>query len=95
MIEIMDDMTSDLKCNGKMFDIGTGIGISVNEVAKIIVNLTGSKSSVLHTDMRLGEPEMSIVVADISQHPLNTQVSSNFFKGLKKTIEHYKESGMV
>ena len=95
MIEIMEDMTSNLLCNGKIYDVGTGIGISVNEIAKVIVHLTKTKSQILHTKMRPGEPDISTVIADVSQHPLGSRTHYNFYKGLSKTIEFYKDSGMV
>jgi len=95
MIDIMEDMITDMKCNGKIYDVGTGIGISVNEIAKVIKHITGTKSQVLHKEMRPGEPQMSTVIADLNQHPLGKSTHFDFIEGLTKTIDHYRDSGMV
>uniref|UniRef100_A0A6M3M571 Putative NADH dehydrogenase n=1 Tax=viral metagenome TaxID=1070528 RepID=A0A6M3M571_9ZZZZ len=92
MIKIMDDLITDKKTNGKMFDVGTGIGISVNEIVKIIKKLTGSKSKVVHVQMRHGEPESSMVVADLTSNLIDQKKHYNFYKALQKTIEFYKEN---
>uniref|UniRef100_A0A6M3M7N3 Putative NADH dehydrogenase n=1 Tax=viral metagenome TaxID=1070528 RepID=A0A6M3M7N3_9ZZZZ len=92
MIKIMNDLITDEKTNGKIFDVGTGIGVSVNEIVKIIKKLTGSKSEVVHVQMRDGEPETSMVVANLNSSPIDQNKHLNFYKALKKTIGFYEKS---
>jgi len=92
MIEIMKDLILDKKTNGQMFDVGTGIGISVNEIVKILIKITKSKSEVVHVQMRNGEPKSSMVVANLNSSPIDQNNHLNFYKALQKTIEFYKKS---
>lgn len=90
MINLMDDMLSDGYSDGKIYEVGSGLGINVNNIAERIIELTNSKSEIKHIPMRLGEPEISTVIADIDSYPLDQIPLINFDTGLKSTIEHYK-----
>jgi UDP-glucose 4-epimerase len=47
--------------NDDVFDGGTGVAVTVNEVAKIALRVTGSKADVEHLPMRRGEKPTHIV----------------------------------
>lgn len=80
------------KLSGKAVEIGTGKQTTVNFLAKRIIELTKSKSKILHLPMRSGEPLNARVVADTTKmekllkyHPIIC-----LDEGLKKTIQWYK-----
>jgi UDP-glucose 4-epimerase len=81
---------------GSVIACGSGIGISVNELCKTILHLTGSNAGIRHVPMRLGEPE------DADVHATNTEREKvlkrplmPLTEGLLKTIEFYKNSKSV
>ena len=93
MIWIMFDMMTEMKLNGKIYDVGTGEGFSVRNIVNKILTLTGSKSQIRYTEMRKGEPEHSVVIADI--HTLSKYIkyipSTDLMTGLRATIPFYEE----
>ena len=80
------------KCWGKTFDAGTGVPLTVNQVAKDIIKNIG-KGEIEHLPMRQGEPNRSIALADPSfiVRNLNYYPKTNWYFGLNKTIKWYKQ----
>lgn len=81
-------------CWGMSIDGGTGIPMTVNEVAQKIIKLTGSKSKIIHKKMRRGEPEMSVTLAnpaDVKQY-LDFYPQISFEEGMKQTIAWYRKN---
>lgn len=78
---------------GKVIDVGTGIPITVNELASMIIKLTKSKSKIKHLPMRAGEPERSNIAADTTalMDVLKVDDFTPFEKGLKVTIDWYRK----
>lgn len=79
-----------------VFEGGTGIAPTVNEIAQKVIELSNSKSQLKHTKMRPGEDEKSVVKAsETGLKVLNDYLGiSNFVsleEGLKNTIEYYRE----
>jgi UDP-glucose 4-epimerase len=83
------------KCGniGKVIDVGTGLPITVNDLAKMIIKMTKSKSKIIHLPMRKGEPERSSIAADVTmlKDVLEIDEFTPFEKGLKATIGYYKK----
>ena len=81
-------------CWGKSIDGGTGIPITVNEVAERIIELAGSKSKIIHQKMRKGEPEVSVTLANPAPvcQLLKFRRRVSFDDGMKKTIEWYRKN---
>lgn len=46
--------------DGAMFDAGTGVAVTVNELARFVLDVTGSKAGVEHLPMRPGETPVRI-----------------------------------
>ncbi len=93
MVQIMNNMMTEMKLNGKIYDVGTGEGFSVRNIVNKIITLTGSKSQVRYTEMRKGEPEHSVVIADIQtlSKCIKYIPSTSLMTGLKATIPFYEE----
>ena len=80
----------NLKSN-KIIDIGSGEKISVNKMANIILELSGSNSSKKYLSLRKGEKK-AFISADIklAKNLLNFKTKTSLEEGIKKTIEYYK-----
>lgn len=78
---------------GKTIQIGTGRGTSVNRLASLIINLTGSKSKIKYLPMRMGEDNYSRIVADLTElrKLIKFQPKVGLKKGMIETIEYYKK----
>jgi len=76
----------------KAVEIGSGIEITVNEIAEKIIELTGSASKIIHIPMRRGETPHTRMRADISylRDVVGFEPKYSFEEGLKKTTEYYK-----
>lgn len=70
-----------------IIDAGTGIGHSVYDIAKRIVDLSSSSSSIEEVPMRPGESKRSEVVAK-SPYPY---AYTSLDEGLKETINYYRK----
>ena len=93
----VDDTTEALiLCAEKLpletVEIGTGIPVGVNELAKKILELTGTNSEIRHLPMRRGEMDSGDIRADGKMEQLiGFKPKITLEEGLKKTIEWYKE----
>jgi len=78
---------------GKVIDVGTGLPITVNELAALIIKMTKSRSKIVHLPMRKGEPEKSKIAADVTMlnDALEMDAFTPFEKGLKETIKYYRK----
>jgi UDP-glucose 4-epimerase len=79
---------------GEVFDGGTGIPITVNEVAQTIVKLAQSESIIEHIPMRRGEPEVSVTLANPApvKQLLGFYPKVSLEDGLISTIKWYREN---
>lgn len=80
------------KAVGQIMEIGSGRDTAVEDVAKLIVELTGSKSEITHVPMRTGEKKVH-TVSDIAlaKELLNWEPKYSLREGLKRTIPWYAE----
>lgn len=77
----------------KAIEIGSGVEVTVNELARRIIKLTGSQSKIKYLPMRRGEEEHTRIQADISylSNEISFRPKTSLDEGLLKTIEYYKE----
>jgi len=76
-----------------VFQVGTGKGMSVNEVVAKVLMMTASNSGVVHLPVRPGEPARSVSVADDIRSSLATgwRPRVTLDDGLARTIEYYRQ----
>ena len=73
----------------KCYDIGTGHGISIFDVAKKIIRMTGNKSKIIFSPNRSGDKMLEIVAH--KKKILTNSISFHQLEdGLSKTIDYYK-----
>lgn len=79
---------------GRTIEIGSGTEVSVNELAKLIIKLAGSKSKIKHLPMRKGEVANSRIKANIKgmKEILKYKLKVSLVEGLTETIEHYRNN---
>jgi UDP-glucose 4-epimerase len=81
------------KAIGNEYNIGTGVEISVNKLAEAIVELTGSKSEIIHIDKRdIDNIRRRVVNIEKTRHDLKYQPMVTMKQGLEKTINWYRET---
>jgi len=92
--EIMIRVFEKGNCWGKAIDGGTGIPVTVREVAELVIKLTGSQSKLVNQPMRMGEPENSVTLADPAPacQLLGFRPQVDLEEGMKEAIEWYREN---
>ena len=78
--------------SGKVFNIGTGARITLNQTLALLANLTGNKLETKYEPPRDGDIRDS--QADITQARefLNYETLVSFEEGLRRTVEWYREA---
>lgn len=74
---------------GDVVNIGTGQDHSVNELAARVLDLTGSRSELVHTDARPGDlPRLRADTAKIDSI-VEFHLPTSFEDGLERTVEYF------
>lgn len=78
---------------GKIIEIGSGVEMTVNDMAKLIIKLTGGKSTINHIPMRRGETVHTHIKADVTamKEILGYLPETTLEDGMEKTIEFYRK----
>ena len=75
---------------GEVFDAGTGISLTVNQVANMVLEITNSPDGQIHHPMRVGEHEVSIVARGDGWDLLGWKPEF-CIDTFTKTVEWYRE----
>jgi nucleoside-diphosphate-sugar epimerase len=75
---------------GRSFNIAYGERISILELARKIIEITGSKSQIVFKEKRKGDIRHSVADVSYARKYLRFQPRYNLEKGLLKTIDWYK-----
>lgn len=75
----------------ELFEAGTGVAVSVKEVAEFIIEHTGSTGGIEYLPMRKGEEPTSVVSSRLGWELLNWEPVMNW-ESLKETIDWYKSN---
>ncbi len=72
-----------------VFNVGRGDSISINEIAKVIINETSSRSEIIYEETRTGDIKHSL--SSINQTTLNLGYKPKYTlsDGLKETINYF------
>lgn len=77
-----------------VFEAGTGRETTVNQIANLIIEYTGSKGGVKHIGMRPGEPERSVVLGNpetLKPLGINKGGLVTLEEGLIRTVDWYRK----
>ncbi len=81
---------------GLIFNIGTGIETSINKLANLIIEMTGSKSQVLHIEKRdIDDVRRRVMNIEFARRILRWGPKVDLYQGLKNTIEWFKKEGEI
>ncbi len=83
---------SDENSFGKFYNIGCSSNISINELAKLIIKLNHSESSISYTPSRPGDVKDSFADINLAKELLKLSSFVSLEHGLKETITWYKEN---
>lgn len=84
-------IAGEKRLEGKTIDVGSGSEISVNELARLIIDLTHSRSQMCYLPMRPGEPLDLRVRADTTMlREIGFVPRTDLEVGLRSTIDWYK-----
>ena len=91
-IEAVIDADADLVA-GEVFNVATGVDISVTEIANYVLDALGKPLSLkVHTDERPGQVHRHIGSTEKAEHLLGWRARTSFEEGLEKTIAWYVEN---
>jgi NDP-hexose 4,6-dehydratase len=75
------------KAIGEAVNFGTEAYVSVNQIARLIIKLSGSKSNLVHTKKRTAEVERLCCDASKARHLFGWKAMVSIEEGLQKNIE--------
>lgn len=73
-----------------VYNVAYGRSITVNDLARKIIDLTGSKSEIKYADPRPGDVKHS-TAAENKLHTAGLTLTDNFDPGLTETVRYFKE----
>jgi UDP-glucose 4-epimerase len=78
---------------GEVLDGGTGVPMTVRDLARAIIEVTGSDSAIEYLPMRKGEPQQAVALADptLARQLLDFYPTRNLYDGLWETVEWYRQ----
>lgn len=79
------------KGNGE-YNIGSGKRISINELAEKIIEITGSKSKVVHTEAKKGDAKHTWASINKAKKELEWKPNVDLDKGLRMYLEWFKNA---
>jgi UDP-glucose 4-epimerase len=76
---------------GQVYNVGTGVEVSVNHLAQQVVQLCGSSSEIQYVDKRdIDNIRRRVINIEKSRYELNFSPQFSLSKGLEKTIQWMK-----
>ncbi len=81
----------DFHGKGEVFNVATGRSITINEIAKTIIEITGSKSKIIYLDERPGDIKHSSASIDETTKALGFKPKYNLKFGLEQTFKFFTE----
>lgn len=84
-------MGSHPKAVGQSVNFGTGIDISVNKTAELIVKHCGTKTKIVHIKQRLAEVHKLRCNPSLAKKLFGWEAEVSFEAGLKKNIEWHRQ----
>jgi UDP-glucose 4-epimerase len=80
------------KSDGEAINIAHGETISIEDLANMIIEITGSKSSVVHASPRAGDIVHSAADLTKARKLIGYESKTSMERGLSMTIDYFKQS---
>lgn len=81
--------------DGQGYNIGSGNRITISELVQKIVNITNSKSRIIHTQSQKGDAEHTWANIEKAKSELGYAPKTNLEDGLRKYINWYSNEGLA
>lgn len=79
-----------------VFDGGCGLAVSVNDIAKEVLKITGSAAGISYEPMRIGEdPRGNVAAIGRNWDRLDWRPSTDWQESLKETVMWYKDKALA
>ncbi|MGB2728989.1 MAG: GDP-mannose 4,6-dehydratase [Halobacteriota archaeon] len=76
---------------GEVFNVGGGSRISVNELIKLLEEITGEKARIKYIEEQKGDVRDTLADTSKISNELNWKPEVKIEKGLKRFVEWYKK----
>jgi UDP-glucose 4-epimerase len=77
--------------HGEVFNVATGKSVTINEIAKTILEITGSKSKIVYLDERPGDIKFSSASIKETTEQLGFEPRYDLKYGLERTVKFFTE----
>lgn len=74
-----------------VYNVGTGVETSINELFRILAGLTGSTCKEVHGPAKPGEQTRSVIDPARMRQELNWEPKVDLSEGLKRTVAYFRE----
>ncbi len=88
-LKALEQKTSDV------FNIGTGIETTVNQIFTVIESILGSKGHNIHVPAKEGEQRRSVISAEKAMKTLGWKPTVTFQEGLESTVTYFKNNPLA
>ena len=75
-----------------IFNIGTGVGTTVNALHRTIASVTGRDVPVVNAPKRPGDVRMCVFAVDKAREKLGWEPSTRLADGIKRTVDYFRSS---
>lgn len=77
--------------DNEYYNLATGKGVTINRLADLLKEMTGSTVSPIYSESRIGDIYESILTPEKMKKELGWQIKVSLLEGLKKTVEAMKK----
>lgn len=74
-----------------IYNVGTGVETSINDLFRIVVDLTKMEFKEVHGPAKKGEQARSVIDATKLRHQLGWEPKVDLREGLRRTVEYFRE----
>jgi UDP-glucose 4-epimerase len=74
-----------------IYNVGTGVETSINDLFRIVVDLTKVEFKEVHGPAKKGEQARSVIDATKLRHQLGWEPKVDLREGLRRTVEYFRE----
>ena len=75
-----------------VYNLGSGVGISVNDIFDALKNITSYQKSIVHGPPKLGETRHIYLTSEKAQRELGWEASVPFIEGLESTVDFFRQT---
>lgn len=75
---------------GRAYNVATGSGLTIGELAETIIDVTQSSSDVVHVTPRAGDIDRSVADVSAARGDLGFEASVSLREGLERTVEWFR-----